>query len=240
LATTKEIDLSSMDSTTFRLNLAKTYLNAMEILVEEEVDRRIKQLSEGHQAYLNRMEIIAFALNQLPSLYATGEKGLTYQLQQGRTQHAAKIQQAVQRSLAAVLRDPILHYQPLRLQAGAGMRDILKRIRTLLHNEQIDWETLPDVLEALMKSSTRGEQIAAINRGVPQPNQFTQRHNGIPFPEDFDTDETIGMVGIPTAGTSAAIKSNEDKPWKKVRAKLGSRAGYVGGANSSWDEANLR
>jgi hypothetical protein len=228
-----------MDSTTFRLNLAKTYLNAMEILVEEEVDRRIAQLSEGHQAYLNRMEIIAFALNQLPSLYATGEKGLTYQLQQGRTQHAPKIQQAVQRSLAAVLRDPILHYEPLRLQAGAGMRDILKRIRNLLHNEQIDWETLPEVLEALMKSSTRGDQIAAINRATPPPNQFTQR-SAIPFPEDCDADETIGMVGIATMGTPSGAKSDEDKPWKKVRAKLGSRAGYVGGANSGWDEANLR
>lgn len=228
-----------MDSTTFRLNLAKTYLNAMEILVEEEVERRIQQLPEAHRAYLNRMEIIAYALNQLPSLYATGEKGLSYQLQQGRTQHAAKIQQAVQQSLSAVLRDPILNYEPLRLQASAGMRDVLKRIRTLLHNEQIDWETLPEILEALVRNTPRGDQLAAINSGLslaaPPP---VARRPAVGFTEDFDQDETIGMVGIPTGG--APIASDQDKPWKRVRAKLGAKAGYMGGAPTAWDETNLR
>jgi Late competence development protein ComFB len=229
-----------MDSTTFRLNLAKTYLNAMEILVEEEVERRIAQLPEAHRAYLNRMEIIAYALNQLPALYATGEKGLTYQLQQGRTQHAAKIQQAVQQSLSAVLRDPILNYEPLRLQASAGMRDVLKRIRSLLHNEQIDWETLPEILEALVRNTPRGDQIAAINTGLstiaaPPP---VARRPAVGFTDDFDQDETIGMVGIPTAGIP--IASDQDKPWKRVRAKLGAKAGYMGGAPTAWDETNLR
>lgn len=230
-----------MDSTTFRLNLAKTYLNAMEILVEEEVERRIAQLPEAHRAYLNRMEIIAYALNQLPALYATGEKGLTYQLQQGRTQHAAKIQQAVQQSLSAVLRDPILNYEPLRLQASAGMRDVLKRIRSLLHNEQIDWETLPEILEALVRNTPRGAQIAAVNSGLAAftpPPAAVARRPAVGFTEDFDEDETIGMVGIPTAGTP--IASDADKPWKRVRAKLGAKAGYMGGAPTAWDEANLR
>ncbi len=229
-----------MDSTTFRLNLAKTYLNAMEILVEEEVERRIQQLPEAHRAYLNQMEIIAYALNKLPSLYATGEKGLSYQLQQGRTQHAAKIQQAVQLSLSAVLRDPILNYAPLRLQASAGMRDVLKRIRTLLHNEQIDWETLPEILEALVQNTPRGEQVAAINLGLstlaaPPP---VARRPAVGFSDDFGEDETIGMVGIPTAGTP--IGPDQDKPWKRVRAKLGAKAGYMGGVPTAWDEANLR
>jgi Late competence development protein ComFB len=227
-----------MDSTTFRLNLAKTYINAMEILVEEEVDRRIEQLPEAHRAYLNRMEIIAYALNQLPALYATGEKGLTFQLQQGRTQHAAKLQQAVQRSLAAVLRDPILNYEPLRLQAPAGLRDVLNRIRHLLHNEQIDWETLPEILEALVRDTPRGEQIVAVNRGITSATAMARRP-AVGFSEDdFDQDETIGMVGIPTAGTSAAAA--EDKPWKRMRAKLGAKAGYVGGAPTAWDDAHLR
>jgi Late competence development protein ComFB len=230
-----------MDSTTFRLNLANTYLNAMEILVEEEVDRRIAQLPEAHRAYLNRMEIIAYALNQLPALYATGEKGLTYQLQQGRTQHAAKLQQAVQRSLSAVLRDPILNYEPLRQQTSAGLREVLKRIRTLLHNDQIDWETLPAILEALVRDTPRGDQIAAMNvvTRAAAPAPVVARRPAVGFPDDnFDQDETIGMVGIATAGTPAA--PDEDKPWKRVRAKLGARAGYVGGAPTAWDETNLR
>jgi hypothetical protein len=126
---------------TTRLNLAKTYLNAMEILVEEEIDRRLNAMSERQRAYLNRMEIIAYALNQLPPLYATGEKGLEFQLSQGRIQYTSRIQRAVHQALAAVLRDPILTYSPIRIEAPAGLRDILKRIRTLLKNDQADWAT---------------------------------------------------------------------------------------------------
>lgn len=221
-----------MDSTTFRLNLAKTYINAMEMLVEEEVDQRIEQLTEAHRAYLNRMEIIAYALNQLPALYATGEKGLTYQLQQGRTQHGAKIRQAVQQSLSAVLRDPILNYQPLKMQAPAGLREVLNRIRTLLHNEQIDWETLPDILEALVRDTPRGNQIAAANSGLHTPAPAAGRHHPVDFSDDFDQDVTVGIVGVP----DTSVTQQEDKPWKRVRSKLGARAGYVG-APTAWDDA---
>ncbi|MBE9028761.1 late competence development ComFB family protein [filamentous cyanobacterium LEGE 11480] len=218
-----------MDSTTFRLNLAKTYINAMEMLVEEEVDRRIEQLSDTHRAYLNRMEIIAFALNQLPSLYATGEKGLNFQLQQGRTQHGTKIQKAVQQSLSAVLRDPILNYQPLKLQTPAGLREVLKRIRVLLHNEQIDWDTLPDILEALVRDTPRGEQIAAVNASVAPTQQRTHTPD---FSDDFDQDVTVGVVGVP----DPSITANSDKPWKRVRGKLGASGGYAG-SPTAWNDA---
>jgi Late competence development protein ComFB len=215
-----------MDTTTFRLSLAKTYINAMEILVETEVDRRINQLTEGHRAYLNRMEIIAFALNKLPSLYATGEKGLEFQLAQGRAQHAARIQQAVQQSLAAVLRDPILNYTPLKLQASAGMRDVLTRIKALLHNDQIDWETLPDILAALINQTPRGNQIAAIN-GVLSPSQALTH---AVLPDDMAADVTIGMA--------SPSNPNEDKPWKRMRDRLGAKAASTGVTSNAQQTAD--
>jgi hypothetical protein len=215
-----------MESTTFRLNLAKTYINAMEILVEEEVDRRINQLTEGHRAYLNRMELIAFALNHLPSLYATGEKGLEFQLAQGRTQHGVKIQQAVQQSIAAVLRDPILNYTPLKLHAPAGMREILKRIQVLLHNDKIDWETLPDILEALVNSTSRGHQIAAIN-GALGGQTFAGAQ------DDFDRDITVGMTAVPNHSETSA---KADKPWQRVRERVGAKA--ASGVNTgTWTDS---
>jgi hypothetical protein len=225
-----------METTTFRLNLARTYINAMEILVEEEVDRRIALLTEGHRAYLNRMEIIAFALNKLPALYATGEKGLDYQLHLGRTQHAPRIQQAVQLSLAAVLRDPILNYTPLKLQAPAGIRDVMRRIQLLLHNEQLDWETLPDVLEALIKTTARGDQIAAVNRRLahdPIANPTARRDRFEPS-DDFDQDVTVGIPAAAIAPNTVPA-GQPDRPWKKVRDRVGARASG-GGASTAWDD----
>ncbi len=237
-----------MDTTAFRLNLAKTYINAMEILVEEEVDRRIGQLSELHRTYLNRMELIAYALNHLPALYATGEKGLEYQLMLGRTQHAPKIQQAVQQSIAAVLRDPILNYTPLKFQAPAGMREVLKRIQALLHNETVDWETLPDILEALVRDIPRGHQIAALNRvysphpalgyGAPAASPTAAPAGAGPSkPQSdcgqdmFDQDITVGMA--PAQSTSSR---DQDKPWKRVRDRIGAKAAS-GVTTGTWTDS---
>jgi hypothetical protein len=191
---------------TARLNLAKTYLNAMEILVEEEVDRRLNAMSERQRAYLNRMEIIAYALNQLPPLYATGEKGLEFQISQGRCQYTSRIQRAVHQALAAVLRDPILTYQPLRLEAPAGLRSVLQRIRVLLKNERADWDSLPEILEALMKESS----------------------------DDITIVETVGGLSAYTnAKPEPSERAPQDKPWRKVPTRVGVHGMAASGWNDS-------
>ncbi len=154
-----------MDSTTFRLNLAKTYINAMEILVEEEVNLRLEQLSESHRSYLNRMEMIAHALNQLPVLYATGERGLAYQLQQGKQRHGTKIKQSVQEALATVLHRPVLNYVPINQEAPAAMRPVLKKIQALLQNRSVNWENLPDIIENLTQYISEDDLLAIVNVG---------------------------------------------------------------------------
>jgi hypothetical protein len=204
----------------------------MELLVEEEVDRRLEQLSESHRVYLNRMEIIAYALNQLPALYATGESGLTYQRQQGETRYAAKVQQAVQQALAAVLRDPIINYAPLKFHAPAGLRDVLKRIRKLLHHDQIDWETLPDILENLVRSIPRGTIIAAVNAGFASSSQEGQNNPTFGHVDDLNQDDITGIVGVP----NPTIIPVSDKPWKRFRDNLATSGGSTAVSNA-WDDA---
>jgi DNA repair ATPase RecN len=193
-----------------RLNLAKTYLNAMEILVEEEIDRRLNAMSERQRAYLNRMEIIAYALNQLPPLYATGEKGLEFQLSQGRIQHTSRIQRAVHQALAAVLRDPILTYKPIRIEAPAGLRDVLKRIRTLLKNDQADWDSVPEILEALMRQSA--EEITIVENA----SGLSAYTNAIP--EQIKPEQ---------------VRSDKDRPWRRVPT----RVGVHGMASAGWEDS---
>ncbi|MDX2216608.1 MAG: late competence development ComFB family protein [Oculatellaceae cyanobacterium bins.114] len=130
------------------------YKNAMEVLVEEEVDRQIRALPARSTAYINRLELIAYALNQLPSLYATSEKGFEYQLQRGRSKFNEHIGQAVRRALAAIRRDPIRTYAPLQApQQSAPLREVLHELRLLLKNDKIDWETLPKEVERALTTS---------------------------------------------------------------------------------------
>jgi Late competence development protein ComFB len=132
------------------------YKNAMEVLVEEEVDRQIKALPSRSMSHSNRTELVAYALNQLPALYATSERGLDYQLQNGKAKFAPRIKQAVQRAIAAVSRDPIRTYAPLKLQhQSTQLRDVLHQLRLLLKNDEVDLENLPLAVQQALERANQ-------------------------------------------------------------------------------------
>jgi hypothetical protein len=138
-----------------RSNLAKTYFNAMELLVDEEVRHYLSKLPDQQQAHINRLEVVAYALNQLPPLYATSEKGLRYQLRQGRFRYASQIRQAVQRAMVGVMRDPLLNNKPLTIELPGSLRPLLYRLQMVLNNEnEADWDLLPELLNELLRQAT--------------------------------------------------------------------------------------
>ncbi|GAB4476866.1 MAG: hypothetical protein OHK0037_38640 [Elainellaceae cyanobacterium] len=123
------------------------YQNAMESLVEQEVDRQLKALPSKVASYINRLELIAYALNQLPALYATSEQGLQHQIRRGKATHGAQVAQAVQRAIAAIRRDPLRSYEPLQAKQPPVLQDVLYQLRRVLKNERLNWETLPIAVE---------------------------------------------------------------------------------------------
>lgn len=133
------------------------YKNVMELLVEEEVSRQYKALSPRMASYVNPTELVAYALNQLPALYATSEQGLEHQLKRGKEKYMAQISQAVQRALAAVSRDPLRTSNPLQDQFSMPLREVLHQMRLLLRNDKVDWESLPNAVEqAIARAAKSG------------------------------------------------------------------------------------
>lgn len=133
------------------------YKNVMELLVEEEVSRQYEALSPRIASYVNPTELVAYALNQLPALYATSEKGLEYQLRRGKEKYMAQIAQAVKRALAAVSRDPLRSSNPLQdqLSISTPLREVLHQMRLLLRNDKVDWESLPNAVEQALTCAAR-------------------------------------------------------------------------------------
>lgn len=84
-----------------------TYRNAIEALVAEEVQLQIKNLPPRLIKYINPTQVLAYALNQLPPLYATSEKGWHLQQQKAKDKLSHQIVIAVRRGIAAVQRDPL-------------------------------------------------------------------------------------------------------------------------------------
>jgi hypothetical protein len=155
------------------------YKNVMELLVEEEVVRQFNALPDRVSSYINPTEWAAYALNQLPPLYATSEQGVTHQLRRGKAQQSEQIKQAVRRALAAVRRDPLRSAASLPMPQ-APSQAILARLRFLLRNEQLDWEAVPLAVEQALEQSSRGGLYRPPS--VRTPAVYRLEGSSSPFP----------------------------------------------------------
>ncbi|MBF2037411.1 MAG: late competence development ComFB family protein [Leptolyngbyaceae cyanobacterium T60_A2020_046] len=118
------------------------YVNVMELLVNEEVDRQLKKLPERVLKYVKRQEVETYALNRLPALYASSEKGLQHQYERAQHEMRAKIQGAVRQALAAVQVDPIRLSQPIQVyEPDDGSQAVLQFLREWLRIPDLDWKT---------------------------------------------------------------------------------------------------
>ncbi len=92
------------------------YRNAIEPLVVEEAQRQLEGLPAKLIRYIDLAEVIAYALNRLPALYATSEQGWQRMQARAKNQLQAEMVAAVRQGFAAVQRDPLRVSTPLQLQ----------------------------------------------------------------------------------------------------------------------------
>lgn len=157
-------------SVTKSASSAQTYRNAMEALVTEEVEKQLQHLPARITSYLNKAEVVAYALNRLPSLYATSEKGWQQQCKRAYREYATQIVTAVRQAIAAVQQDPLRTGAPLRSGETWEAQTALQGLRELLQHEGLSWVNLVETVEHTLIKTTRGE-ITWRKRGkVAQPN----------------------------------------------------------------------
>jgi hypothetical protein len=148
-------------------SLTQTYQNVMELLVQEELEIQLKQYPETLTRYINKVEVSTYALNRLPSLYASCEKGRNMQTLIGRQQYRDEVKKAVRQALAAVQRDPLRVSKPLVIESDEeyysatialnNLHDLLEE-EDLLDYQALNWDNLVDVVRhALAKTSLTGK-----------------------------------------------------------------------------------
>ena len=96
--------------------IVETYRNVMELLVKEEVRRQSESLANS----LKLTEVVPYALNRLPSLYASSEEGLAFQIRRGRMTFGKQVKQVVEAAIAVVRQNP--HRPCTPLQQGKQVR----------------------------------------------------------------------------------------------------------------------
>lgn len=124
--------------------------NVMEALVAEEMDVQMQQLSLREQQTLQRSQIMGYALNRLPGLYVTSEKGWERQWSQGKNKYQCQIKIAVRQGIAAVLRDPLRDVTVLSSHPPDVAEAALNQLRRLLMRQELSWHNIVATVQMLL------------------------------------------------------------------------------------------
>ncbi len=141
-----------------KVSTQPTWINVMERLVSEEVERQLGLVTAKKLAFLKPEQVITYALNRLSPLYANSAKGYEFQEHKARHELAKDIQVAVRQGIAAVERDPLRHAVPLDIQVDDKAQRALRAMRRILQQPELDWDNLPDVLETVLEDASQGKR----------------------------------------------------------------------------------
>lgn len=207
-------------------------INVMERIVVQAVEQQLQQLPLRVCRYIKREEVITYALNRLPTLYASSEKGLRYQCQLAEQELKSQISDAVRQAIVAVQVDPIRIADPIRVTQNKDAEAVLVALRTLFKMPDLDWEGALAKLNSLKRQPGSATNISRGRRhprgwqpGVHgQDVAWTRRHQ-TPLPEsdrpstvsqDSKTPSTQG----PSSQPAKEAKSQNESGWDDVRYTL--------------------
>lgn len=117
--------------------------NVMETLVSEEIDAQLLLLPARVGKSINKIDVMTYALNRLPALYASSQKGWQYQISRAQNHYGQQILLAVRQAIIAVQRDPLRRATPLKPQGDVKSQAAevaLNKLKELLQNEQLSLE----------------------------------------------------------------------------------------------------
>lgn len=172
-----------------------SYMNVMELLVTEEVEKQLKTMHPRMLKYLKRVEVETYALNRLPSLYASSEKGWQHQYEKAKRELHNQIKSAVRQAFAAVQVDPIRSSEPLHGQDNEAANVALNALREILKQPDLSWDGAIARLRTVL--GRRSELAAPTAPADPNAASHRTRYRGGPAdkggaPESGNTERADG------------------------------------------------
>ncbi len=135
----------------------KKYKNVMETLVWEELEKQLSGISPKVSQYIKPHEVAAFALNRLPALYATNQRGWAQQWKVGQSEYSNKITICVKQAIIAVQKDFLRDDFPLDFDDELAAFSALDDLKALLQRQHLTWENVVDVVEESLLDTVRGK-----------------------------------------------------------------------------------
>jgi len=156
----------------------RAYINVMELLVAEELEKQVHGLPPRVLKYMKRVEVETYALNRLPSLYASSEKGWQHQYDRAKREFRNQIKSAVRQAIAAVQIDPIRTSKPLQVNSHEDAQVALNTLRELLRQPDLSWDGVIKRVKLLIARVQKGQPSAPDSTPHPEADHHSAaRHS---------------------------------------------------------------
>lgn len=142
---------------TTKPNGAQVSRNVMEALVNQEIEQQLMYWSPQLAKYINKVEVMTYAMNRLPALYASSQKGWQHQMSRAKKEFGKQITAVVRQAFAAVQRDPLRTTVPLKPQEEVESLAALQKLKDLLQDEQLTWSHLVSAIEQSLVETVQGQ-----------------------------------------------------------------------------------
>jgi hypothetical protein len=182
--------------------------NAIEEPVIEEAKAQIKKLGQQYKADLS--EVAAFALNRLPPMYATTQRGWMQQRKRARDEFAVQITAAVRQAMMGVRRDPLREPDPLPESELESQARSLSRLQRILNKEDLKWKDVPAAVnEAIanirIRGSSSSSHVSFTRRNVQDIKGYLKRTKSL----DGSMASKQATLGLSEQSMRASMEAKE-------------------------------
>ncbi|MFN3927724.1 MAG: late competence development ComFB family protein [Pseudanabaenaceae cyanobacterium] len=125
--------------------------NAIEELVIAETEAQLKRLSPEVAQKIDPSDVIAYALNRLPPMYATSQRGWTELRERASKALKTQIESAVRHALVNTQKDPLRQADPIPQEELATQARSLLRLQKILCRDNLSWKEVPDLVQEALR-----------------------------------------------------------------------------------------
>jgi len=134
------------------------FVNTLENLVSSVCQRQINKLAPALAAKVSLEEASAYALNRLPPMYATRERGLIYWRDRARTELSNDILVTVRQGVITILKAPSRFLPPLPSDKFSTQQEVaIAELKEILQIEDIDWQNVTEIVQDALEQSQKGQ-----------------------------------------------------------------------------------
>jgi hypothetical protein len=186
--------------------------NTIEDLVVEEAKNQLQRIENAISENIELSDVAAYALNLLPPMYASTDRGWLQQRKRAHSELHSKIISAVQKAMMNVSRDTDRETTPIPTADIATPAHALSQLQKLLNQPHMSWSAVPLAVATALEEAKQGSlsPYAYVNRTRKQVSDIKEYLRRAKFRQSTWRERTLDFNHASAVATLPKVSQDEN------------------------------